>query len=81
METHLLIETTKFDAFIATMFPIEKRKQVSSARQRRRETVAAPDRVLTFVGADFPTWPLDHAHPELVKLLSNSRVYCGRALP
>lgn len=63
------------------MFPVEKRKQVSSARQRRRETVVTPDCVLTFVGADFPTWPLDHAHPEPVKLLSESRVYCSQALP
>lgn len=62
--------------------------RVSSAR--RRETVQPPialphqptaDRVLTFVGVDFPTWPLDHARPVTAKLLSGGRVYCGRALP
>lgn len=44
-----------------------------------------PNRVLTFGvrggGVDFPTWPLDHARSAPAKLLSGSRVYCGRALP
>lgn len=33
------------------------------------------------MGTDFPTWPLDHAHPEAGNVWSVSRVYCGRVLP
>lgn len=39
------------------------------------------DKTARSEGADFPTWPLDHARPRPGKVLSVSRVYCGRVLP